>query len=192
MTDFFDDLERQLAAATPLRAQRLRRARLRRAAAVSTVLVALVAGGAGLASAIGGSDAGSSAGGGPAATAPPVTAPAPTPTTTSDALPVRGTYTVAVLNGTTIPGLARGVAIRLQNAKFKLGNITNAASQDRAQTRVAYVRPDRLAAAGEVARAIDVPLSALARATEAERTIAGDQADVIVTVGSDQNTSPRG
>jgi hypothetical protein len=187
MTDFFEHLERELAAATPHRAQRRRRARLRRAAAVSTVLVALVSGGAGLASALSGSDAGTSASGGPAAPAP-----APVRTATEQTTPVRGTYTVSILNGTTTPGLARAVAIRLQNAKFKIGNVTNAAGQDRAQTQVFYARPDALAAAGDVAHVIDVAPGALARVTTAERAIAGDQADVIVLVGSDQNTSPHG
>jgi hypothetical protein len=188
MTDFFADLERQLVDATPHRAQRLRRARARRAAAVATVLLALVAGGAGLAGALTGGDATNSASSRPAAPAPQ---PAPTvEQTPPGATPAPGTYTVAVLNATTVPGLARGVANRLQYTKFKIGNVTNAASQDRAATSVEFA-PGHRAEARAVARAIDVRPDAVVPATPAERTIAGDQATVIVLVGSDQNTSPK-
>jgi hypothetical protein len=191
MTDFFADLERQLVDATPRRAQRLRRARVRRAAAVATVLLALVAGGSGLAVAVGGSDGGTSAGGRPAATPPAPTTERTVPSG-FDATPRRGSYTVSVLNATTVPGLARGVANRLQNARFKIGNVTNAATQDRAQTHVFYATPSCRTAALDVARAIDVSPDAVVPATVAERAIAGDQAKVIVSVGSDQNTAPSG
>jgi hypothetical protein len=192
MTDFFADLERQLVDATPRRAQRLRRARLRRAAAVSTILLALAAGGTGLAVAVGGNGGGTSAaGGGPAATAP-ATATQPTLPATPGAAHKRGSYTVAVLNGTTVPGLARGVANRLQNSKFKIGNVTNAPSQDHAQTQVFYARPDSIPAATDVAEAIGVRGGlALKPITKAQQVIAGDQATVIVIAGSDQNTGPQ-
>ena len=110
----------------------------------------------------------------------------PTPSTT----PKPGTYTVAVLNGTTVPGLARGVANRLQNTKFKIGNVTNAATQDRSATLVEFA-PGHRAEADAVAKAIDVGADSIQKLSAGSKTIAGDVATVVVTVGSDQNTSPQ-
>ncbi|MCW2984237.1 MAG: LytR family transcriptional regulator, partial [Conexibacter sp.] len=119
--------------------------------------------------------------------------PAPARTVLADpAAPRPGTFTVAVLNATTAPGLARGVANRLQNAKHKIGNVTNAAAQDLATTQVYYARPSGSPAAAEVAQAIGLPGQLTPRpAPRAVRVIAGDQAAVIVLVGADQNTSPQ-
>ncbi|MET0601587.1 MAG: LytR C-terminal domain-containing protein, partial [Baekduia sp.] len=110
--------------------------------------------------------------------------------TTPAAAPAPGTYTVAVLNGTTVPGLARGVANRLQNTKFKIGNVTNAATQDRSATLVEFA-PGHRAEADAVAKAIEVGRDAIQPLSPGSKTIAGDQATVVVTVGSDQNTSPQ-
>jgi hypothetical protein len=104
--------------------------------------------------------------------------------------PKPGTYEVAVLNGTTVPGLARGVANRLQNNKYKIGNVTNAATQDRSQTLVEYAQGHR-AEADQVAKAIDVGSDAIQPLSDGSRTIAGDSAAVVVTVGADQNVSPQ-
>jgi hypothetical protein len=109
---------------------------------------------------------------------------------TPAAAPAPGTYTVAVLNGTTVPGLARGVANRLQNTKFKIGNVTNAATQDRSATLVEFA-PGHRAEADAVAKAIEVGRDAIQPLSPGSKTIAGDQATVVVTVGSDQNTSPQ-
>jgi hypothetical protein len=110
--------------------------------------------------------------------------------TTSTATPKPGSYIVSVLNGTAVPGLARGVAIRLQNAKFKIGNVTNASDQTRSATQVEFA-PGHRAEADTVAKAIDVAGDAIVPLTGASKTIAGDQATVVVTVGADQNTSPQ-
>jgi LytR cell envelope-related transcriptional attenuator len=109
---------------------------------------------------------------------------------TPAAAPAPGTYTVAVLNGTTVPGLARGVANRLQNTKFKIGNVTNAATQDRSATLVEFAAGHR-AEADAVAKAIEVGKDSIQPLSAGSKTIAGDQATVVVTVGSDQNTSPQ-
>jgi hypothetical protein len=109
---------------------------------------------------------------------------------TPAATPKPGTYTVAVLNGTAVPGLARGVANRLQNTKFKIGNVTNAADQSRSATLVEYA-PGHLAEAQAVAKAIDVGKDAIQAVDAGSRAIAGDRASVVVVVGSDQNTSPQ-
>ncbi|HEV7495192.1 LytR C-terminal domain-containing protein [Baekduia sp.] len=109
---------------------------------------------------------------------------------TPAAAPAPGSYVVAVLNGTTVPGLARGVANRLQNTKFKIGNVTNAATQDRSATLVEFA-PGHRAEADAVAKAIDVGKDAIQQLSPGSKTIAGNQATVVVTVGSDQNTSPQ-
>jgi LytR cell envelope-related transcriptional attenuator len=109
---------------------------------------------------------------------------------TPAATPKPGTYTVAVLNGTAVAGLARGVAIRLQNTKFRIGNVTNAADQSRSATLVEYA-PGHLAEAQAVAKAIDVGKDAIQAVDPGSRAIAGEQASVVVIVGSDQNTSPQ-
>jgi hypothetical protein len=187
MTDFFDDLERQLVTATQHRPQRLRRARARHVAALATVLVAVLAGGAGLATALSNGGDGGTGIGAPAATTPSTPAERTTvaPTTPSQSR----RFTVAILNGTAVPGLARGVANRLQNANFKIGNVTNAAAQDHATTMVHYA-PGRQLAAMQVAARIGVKDTVLRPISHDERAIAGTQATVVVIVGSDQNTSP--
>jgi LytR cell envelope-related transcriptional attenuator len=120
------------------------------------------------------------------------TTPTKTTKTTAQpsATPEPGSYTVAVLNGTTVPGLARGVANRLQNAKHKIGNVTNAATQDRSATLVEFARGHR-AEADQVAKAIDVSGDSIQPLSSGSKTIAGDSATVVVTVGSDQNVSPQ-
>jgi hypothetical protein len=191
MKDFFDDLERQLVAATPQRQARLRRARGRRAAANASMLVVLLAGGAGIAVAVGGDEqdgAGAPAGRGGGA----ATTSAPATTSPTAAPPERSAYTVSVLNGTAVPGLARGVANQLQNDHFKIGNVTNAPRQDRTDTVVYYRSPDCIPAASEVASALRLGDAqgefSLRPVTRALKVRAGDQAKVVVVVGSDQNT----
>jgi hypothetical protein len=195
MNDFFDDLERQLVAATPRRGARLRRARVRRAAAVASALLVLVAGGAGIAAAVGGDEqdghGGPAGQGGGGATTTARTAPA-APTSTTP--PERGAYEVAILNGTTVPGLARGVANRLQNDRFKIGNVTNAAAQDEIETMVYYRAPDAIPAASDVASSLRLGDAggefSLRQASRGLRSLAGKSAEVIVVVGSDQNHAP--
>jgi hypothetical protein len=186
MTDFFDDLERQLVAATPHRAGRVRRARARRVAVLSTTLVALLACGAGIAAAVGGGD-GDVRHGTPVGARPTVTTAPPA----AGSRPPLGSFTTAVLNGTAVPGLARGVANRLNAAGAKIGNVTNAARQDEATTQVYYARDDCVPAAGKVAEVIGFKGEfSLMKLPRELRVIAGDRADVVVVVGSDQNTSP--
>jgi len=187
-SDFFGDLERELVAATPQRAGRLRRARARTAVTACAILVALLAGGSGIAAAVGGGDGGR--GGAPAAstTTPTAAASPPLSAKTRDIL---ARQTVAVLNGTTVPGLARGVATRLANARVKVGMVTNAADQTRATTCVTYA-PGHEQAALRVAALLELSPYVVGIASKADRVVAGDAATVIVTVGADQNTAPRG
>jgi hypothetical protein len=109
-------------------------------------------------------------------------------TATATAKP--GSYTIAVLNGTTTPGLARGVASRLQGAKFKTGTVTNAADQSHSATIVQFA-PKHRGEALEVAKAIDVKSDAVQPLDQGARALAGTDAIVVVTVGQDQNVSPQ-
>ncbi|MBI5106431.1 MAG: LytR C-terminal domain-containing protein, partial [Solirubrobacterales bacterium] len=109
-------------------------------------------------------------------------------TSTTGAQPVRrGDVTVSVLNGTTTPGLARGVSNKLQSAGFKIGTVTNALDQSRSATIVEYAE-GRRAEAREVARLIEVSSDAIEPLDEGTRVLAGPGAMVVVTVGGDQNT----
>jgi len=98
----------------------------------------------------------------------------------------RGDVTVAVLNGTTVPGLARGAATRLQNAGFKIGTVTNAPDQARSATFVAY-QPGHQAEANVVAKLIHVGTDAVKPIDQSTAVVAGQDAFVVVTVGSDQS-----
>jgi hypothetical protein len=95
----------------------------------------------------------------------------------------RGSVTVAVLNGTTTPGLAGTVATAVERGGFKKGQVTNAADQQRTATTVQYA-PGQRAAAQEAANILRIrgitPLDANTQA------IAGPDAQVVVTVGSDR------
>jgi hypothetical protein len=188
--NFFDDLERQLVDATTDRRRRLWRARTRRAATLSTIVVAILAAGGLAAAAITTSDNATSSGG-PAATATPTQDHGLTVPPTGAATPAPDAFTTAVLNATTVPGLARGVANRLANAKFKIGTVTNAATQDVSTTQVYYADVACIPAATEVAAAIGLRDFALLKATRGLRALAGNSAWVIVMVGSDQDTSPQ-
>jgi hypothetical protein len=95
----------------------------------------------------------------------------------------RGETTVAVLNGTTVPGLAAQIADQLERGGFRRGQVTNAADQQRAETTVAYASGSRRGAQ-EVARILEVPRVTAADANT--QAIAGPDAEVIVTVGSDR------
>lgn len=100
---------------------------------------------------------------------------------TGDAPPSQ--ITVAVLNGTSVPGLASKVGSDLKKAGFKLTTITNANQQDIANTTVAYTKGQKLAGV-KVSKQLGVdPPSPL---SPQDAALAGD-ADVVVTVGSDRS-----
>jgi hypothetical protein len=98
----------------------------------------------------------------------------------------RGDVTVAVLNGTTVPGLARGAGNKLQNAGFKLGTVTNAPDQARSATIVAY-QAGHQNEARVVARIIGVGADAIKPIDQSTAVVAGQDAFVVVTVGADQS-----
>jgi hypothetical protein len=196
MTDFFADLERQLTAATVDRPRRMRRARARRGAALAAVLLAIVAGGAGLATAVSGDGTGTR--GTPAApdvTQRARTAPAPA---VAAAPPVDDARTLnrfvtAVLSATSRPGMARGVANQLQRSGARIGNVTNAADQTQAETIVTYA-PGHASDAALVAQHLydDARRRApvVRPATTSERAVAGAEAAVIVLAGAQVLRTP--
>jgi hypothetical protein len=95
----------------------------------------------------------------------------------------RGNVTVAVLNGTTTPGLAGTVATQLERGGFKRGQVTNAADQQRTATTIQYA-PGQRQPAEEVASILKIPRIAVLDANT--QAIAGPDAQVVVTVGSDR------
>jgi hypothetical protein len=133
----------------------------------------------------------SSGGGGsaakPVAAKPNAVGPAPAPTKKRppDGAPVqRGKITVAVLNGTTIPGLAAQVSDQLQKGGFKRGSVTNASDQQRPATQVAYA-PGYKRAGDEVAGLLKIR-SAAQPMDAGTQAIAGPDAAIVVTVGTDR------
>jgi hypothetical protein len=98
----------------------------------------------------------------------------------------RAKVTVAVLNGTTVVGLARSASDKLQRAGFKGGTVTNdTTNQTRSATAVFYT-PGNKAAALEVAKAIKVGRDAVLPIDQSTRVLAGNDAQVVVSVGQDQ------
>jgi hypothetical protein len=97
---------------------------------------------------------------------------------------VPGDVEVAVLNGTSVPGLAGKVGDDVQVNGFKLGTISNSRTQFD-QTVVMY-EPGQRRAAKRVAHDLGVePLQKIDRQTE--RAAAG--ADVVVIAGADRAKS---
>jgi hypothetical protein len=93
-----------------------------------------------------------------------------------------GNVTVAVLNGTTVPGLAATLSDQVSAAGFKVGTITNFYDQQLAESVVQYA-PGHQAEAKAVGRRVGItqrePVSASSRA------LAGD-ATVVLIAGADK------
>jgi len=90
--------------------------------------------------------------------------------------------TVAVLNGTTIAGLAAQVAEEARADGFTLGTVTNAARTDQARSQVLY-RDDQKDAAAAVSDRLGIRSAGQVDPLTAE--LAGSF-DVVVLVGSDR------
>jgi len=94
-----------------------------------------------------------------------------------------GSITVAVLNGTTVTGLAATVADKVEQAGFKRGNTTNALTQgQQAESVVEYARGDK-----DQARLVanKLGISQIEPVDPQTQGIAGD-ATVTVIVGADK------
>jgi hypothetical protein len=95
----------------------------------------------------------------------------------------RGDIKVAVLNGTTRPGLAAQIGDQIIASGFKKGQVTNAADQQAQQTVVYYASGQKKAAqaVASIVKAADVqPIDPDTQA------IAGSDAKVVVLVGADK------
>jgi len=91
--------------------------------------------------------------------------------------------TVAVLNGTTVPGLAATVGDKVAGEGFQLGTVTNNLDQEKAESVVLYA-PGAESEAADVSRRLDISQR---EAIDAEsQALAGD-ATVVVVAGADQN-----
>lgn len=91
--------------------------------------------------------------------------------------------TVAVLNGTTVPGLAATVGDKVAGEGFQLGTVTNNFDQEKAESVVLYA-PGAEDEAADVGRRLDISQR---EAIDAEsQALAGD-ATVVVVAGADQN-----
>jgi len=93
-----------------------------------------------------------------------------------------GNVTVAVLNGTTVPGLAAALRDQIAAAGFKEGTINNYSDQQLAESVVQYA-PGHQAEAKAVSRSVGI--SQREPVTADSRALAGD-ATVIVIAGADK------
>jgi hypothetical protein len=94
---------------------------------------------------------------------------------------VPGEVDVAVLNGTSVPGLAAKVGDDVRVNGFRLGTVTN--SRDQFDQTVVMYRPGQQRAARKVAHDLGVkPLQPIDRQTE--QTV--EDADVVVIAGADR------
>ncbi|HEV2815338.1 MAG TPA: LytR C-terminal domain-containing protein, partial [Solirubrobacteraceae bacterium] len=118
---------------------------------------------------------------------PNIVRPAPSSTTAEEPTPP-GDTTVAVLNGTSVPGLAKRVATRIEESGFEVPEdlVTNAVEQNRSATVVMFVEGARDEARA-VAKVIDVGSDALDVLDQNTRTLTQSRARVVVIVGADQS-----
>jgi hypothetical protein len=93
-----------------------------------------------------------------------------------------GNVTVAVLNGTTVPGLAATLSDEVNAAGFKVGTITNFSDQQLAESLVQYA-PGHQAEARAVSRRLGI--AQREPVNPSSQALAGD-ATVIVIAGADK------
>jgi LytR cell envelope-related transcriptional attenuator len=93
------------------------------------------------------------------------------------------TVTVAVLNGTTVPGLAARVSDEVQSAGFEVGTVANSSEQQRAESVILF-SPGHEREAAAVSRRLDIPQREPIDA--ATQGLAGD-ATVVVVTGADRS-----
>ena len=89
---------------------------------------------------------------------------------------------VAVLNGTTVEGLAAQIGDKVAEAGFQKGNVDNATEQQKAESVVLYADGARRQARAVANR---LEITQIERIDPASRALAGD-ATVVVVVGADK------
>ncbi len=106
--------------------------------------------------------------------------------------PPRGEVNVAVLNGTTVSGLADDVAADLEESGFQRGAVkTNTADQTLSTTTVEFAEGSRDSAL-EVAEVLGVGEESVEPLERNTRVAADEQAMVVVLVGNDGVGNPAG
>jgi hypothetical protein len=96
---------------------------------------------------------------------------------------------VAVLNGTTVTGLAAEIAQQIEQAGYIRGTVTNSPDQSRSATIVSFREGSR-ADALEVAQRIGVGQDAVRPLDPSDAVTAGEEANVVVVVGADRTDLP--
>ncbi|MCW3016024.1 MAG: LytR cell envelope-related transcriptional attenuator, partial [Solirubrobacterales bacterium] len=117
-----------------------------------------------------------------ASTTPKTTSSASS-TTPAVAPPVRGNFSVFVLNGTQRNGAARDAGNKLETSGYKLAGTKTAVTQTVGKTVVAY-QPKSKRAALDVAQLLGLTPSSVILA-DANAIVAGAGANIIVTLGAD-------
>ncbi|HEY3018562.1 MAG TPA: LytR C-terminal domain-containing protein [Solirubrobacteraceae bacterium] len=87
-----------------------------------------------------------------------------------------------MLNGTTVTGLARSVANRIEEQGFTTVAVTDASNQAQSDTKVEYGAGHR-DEARDVARSLRIPADQVVAASDVDSTTAGPNAEVVVVVG---------
>jgi len=109
-----------------------------------------------------------------------------------------GSVKVAVLNGTSVAGLAKDISSYLSKRGYGTANITNAAIQTQQDTTVSYIQGEK-SAAKHVAKALQINsklvqlasasvLESCATSPTSASTTGTCRGDVIVTVGADRES----
>lgn len=111
--------------------------------------------------------------------------PTPHGAATLPAAEPRYDATVAVLNGTTVTGLARAESEKLAGLGFREGVVTNdTTNQQRPLTEI-YYEPGYKEQAQDVAACLEVGVNRV-RPMDANARVAGDRAEIVVFVGADK------
>jgi hypothetical protein len=111
-----------------------------------------------------------------------------TPKTSAAPPVVRRNFTVSVVNGTSVTGAAREASTKVETAGYKIGATKQGVTNTVEKTNV-YYQPKSKAAALDVAQQLGLSPATVIPA-DANTIITGEQANVIVILGSDTVKSP--
>jgi hypothetical protein len=97
----------------------------------------------------------------------------------------RGATTVAVLNGTTVTGLAREASTKVTGKGYREGVVTNDQTNQRHEVTEVYYEPNAKPAALDVAKILGVR-TVNVKPMDANARVLADRAQVAVFVGADK------
>jgi hypothetical protein len=111
----------------------------------------------------------------------------PTTSTTAEegAIPAPADTAVAVLNGTTVTGLARTAADQLEARDYNVARVTDAADQAQQTSQVAYSDGFQ-GSARRIARIVGIDRANVVPLDESTRVVAGTDVSVVVTMAADK------